>query len=379
MRVLHIGSGGNVTGDTVHQLSRNSPGGVLFPELESLHWDLREMYISPVCFRLFLSPHLKRVTFDIPPWSDVPRRESASLVRIVSLLPTSLQQLSFTYGQVEGPLADAISSLVCRSNSSLRSFGTYTRLSGAAVRHLTQLPNLHKWVTVQGPPQTIPQSIFPSLEELHLDEQAAIPWLHLLASHGKDTLRNSSAPTTPHANTRETLKLLKCRNSIVDSTLLSSIIKFQNLVTLIAYTNCLGVGSCAFRLTDGDMENIATTLPRLENLQFGRPCDSSSYKTTIASLLSISTHCPGLTFLEVHFNTLSIVDDVRHLLDRDAGRDKSKCKLRYLSVGDLPFEARGKDVEIVARWFRVVFPCLVYFLGYNVTVPWDMLRSKLGD
>ena len=375
MHRLHISPDGNVTSDTVHQLSRNSLGGVLFPKLESLYWGSFETDTSPTFFRLFLSPHLKHVTLRIPRSFRVPRSQSVPLIQIVSLLPTSLQHLSFMYCQVGGPLTDAMSSLVCRSDPSLRSFCSYTHLSETAVRHLTQLPNLHKWVTIQGPPQTVPLSIFPSLEELCLDEQAAIPWLHLLASsHGKDTLRNGTVPMTPPTNTREMLKILKCRDAPIDPTFLSSITKFPNLVTLIVYTNCPRAGSCAFCLTDDDMENITTTLPRLENLQLGRPCDSSSCNTTVASLLSVSTHCLGLTFLEVHFNTLTIVDDVQHLLDRDAGRDKSKCRLRHLRVGNLPFEVRGEDVKTVARWFRVVFPCLVDFIGYNVTVTWNKLK-----
>jgi hypothetical protein len=376
MRGLHLSPDGDITRNTLFRFSRNSPGGVSFPKLEWLRWDLDEMLNALTFFHLFLSPHLKRVTFHIYPGRPyIPWGQLAAIVRIISFLPTSLEHLSLMCGQgVEGPLEDVMSSLVLRCGPSLRSFGTCVPLSEAAIHHLMQLPNLRCWITVQGPPPTVPISIFPSLEELRLNEQAALPWLYLLASPEEGILRNGSVPT----NIRETLKSLHCtRSTIVDSTLLSSILKFRNLVELCVRTFCYNPNECTFRLTDDNVENLAATLPRLKTLYLGEPCRLNSCDVTVASLMSISIHCLDLTVLETHFNTLTIVDDMQRLLDGGSGRDKVKCKLRTLGVWDLPFEVRGEDIETVAMGFRVIFPCLTNFPGYGGR--WYKLKSKLGD
>ena len=76
----------------------------------------------------------------------------------------------------------------------------------------------------------------------------------------------------------------------------------------------------------------------LESLRLRVPCSLNSCNTAAASLLSISTHCPGLTALETHFNTITIVADMRHLLDRGSGLDGGKCKVENLMVARLSHE-----------------------------------------
>lgn len=124
------------------------------------------------------------------------------------------------------------------------------------------------------------------------------------------------------------------------------------------------------------MEVLAAALPRLETLRLGHPCGLNPCKATVTSLLSISIHCLDLTVLETHFNTLTIIGDMRRLLDGGAGRDEAKCELRSLSVGHLPLEMPGEDMEIVARGFKAIFPYLTNFAGYNEHC-WHKLMSKL--
>ena len=228
-------------------------------------------------------------------------------------------------------------------------------LSEAAVDHLMRLPNLYHWAIVQTPPPYAPTSIFPSLESVWLGERETLPWLDFLASHERGTPRNGSASATPHTGTREALKYLGSANTIIDSTLISSIMRFRNLVMLDTNANCSDTeGTCAFLLTDDDMENLTAALPRLNTLRFGGPCQSDSCTTTVASLMSASIHCLDLTHLEIHFNTRTSVSDMRRLLDGGAGREKAKCKLRGLVVGDLPLGVGGEDVEIVAVGLKVI-------------------------
>lgn len=365
MRVLDLESI-NMTTDVLHLLSCNSPNGLLCPMLEELSWDVDSASIALTFFRLFLSPHLKCVLFYTDSDSydtvlDISWRELATLIqKIISSLPTSLEELSIMCGsRKDGPLKDAISSFVCRCGSSLRSLESYVPLSEAAIRHLMQLPDLHTWYTVQKPPQTIPTSIFPSLRLLYLNDHAAAPWLHLLASCGKGILRNGSASATPHSNVRETLISLDCLwGTTVDSIFLSSVMEFGNLALLCIHTSCDDEDSCSFHVTDGDVNDLAAALPRLQTLDLGTPCHHNSCETTVASLLSISIRCLDLTDLCTHFNTLKIVEDIQRLLDGGSGCDRAKCKLKNLWVGSMPLEIPNEDVGTVAMGLKAIFPCL---------------------
>ena len=184
-------------------------------------------------------------------------------------------------------------------------------------------------------------------------------------------------PTTPRTNTRKTLKSLECLGATIDSTFLSSVVVFQNLVTLNVHTTCSNTEGRIFTLTDDDVENLASSLPRLEDLRLGQPCQSTPCNATVASLMSISVHCLDLTVLETHFNTRTIVSDIQRLIDGGAGRDKAKCKLRRLMVGRLSLEVGEEDIDTVAMGFNVIFPCLTNFESRESG--WRQLRSKLVD
>ena len=221
-----------------------------------------------------------------------------------------------------------------------------------------QLPNLRFWVTTHEPPRTLPPAAFLSLETLRL-ESVALPWLHFLTSHEEDIIRNGFTPATLCTNLRETLRFLECpRGTIIDSTLSSSAANFWNLVGLRVEEDCFGPEGCISRLTDNDVENLAVALPRLRNLRLVEPCRFNSCKTTVSSLLSLSTHCLGLDLLEIHFNTRTIVDDMQRLLDGRFGRDKAKCELRNLRAGRSPLEVCRGDIKNIAKGFKVIFPCL---------------------
>jgi len=181
---------------------------------------------------------------------------------------------------------------------------------------------------------------------------------------------------------KETLKLLHCpENTPVDPRLLSSILSFRNLVALyVGNDYCDTDDICTFDLTDNDVGNLAVTLPSLMSLRLGEVCALNSCRTTIASLLSISTHCLGLTLLEIHFNTQSIAGDMRRLLDEGSGRDKPRCELESLLVGCLPLRVGVGDVGIVAMGFADIFPCLKDFSSYDdYREDWKDVAFKLRD
>ena len=120
MRELHLNE--SHTGDTYSRLSSNSPGGLLFPRLESLEWDIHQTDAPLPFFRLFLSPRLHYVGLStyLP---KIPEDLLTPLVEMISLLPTSLEYLSLMCGEGEDELLnDAVSSFICRCGPSLRNF-----------------------------------------------------------------------------------------------------------------------------------------------------------------------------------------------------------------------------------------------------------------
>ena len=310
-------------------------------------------------FHICLSPHLRYVCLY---GSSVPEAQFADLFQLISSLPTSLENFTIVCGKGEEELLkDTVSAFVCRCGSSPRAFRFYIPLTEAAIQRIMQLPNLCTWDTAQAPPQTAPLSVFPSLKHIYLRRPATLPWIHLLASR---------------ANISETLQTLKCPSgTIVDPTFLSSILKFRNLVILHVDTRCQVGRDCTFRLADADMESLATTLPRLKELQLGPSRGCNFCNTTVASLMSISTHCLDLKGLETHFNTLTIVGDMERLLDGNSGRDSAKCQLQKLGVGYSSPGVDGEDVETVVKGFKAIFPCLMGFTDHSGR--WLELRSKL--
>jgi len=376
---------GGITNDALSRLSSNSSDGVLCPKLERLDWEVDVSCAPLPFFRLFLSLRLKRVNFHTRyPHFGVLWDQLPLVKEVISCLPASLEELSLACGPWNGePLRDAISSLVLRCGPPLRSFGSSTRLSKEAVCHLTRLPNLSSWVAVGEPPQAFSPTTFPPLEELRL-KWGAIPWLHLLAGNEEGKARNGLAPAaaTMNTNIKETLKLLHCpEDTPVGSALLSSISSFRNLVTLSVGSGCYEMEDfCAFGLVDDDVENLAVTLPSLVSLQLGKVCGLNSCRTTVSSLLSISTRCLGLTTLETHFNTRTIVGDIQRLLGEDSGRGKPRCELQSLWVGRLPLRVCEEDIGTVAMGFVDIFPCLGCVSSRGLRGRrWESVTSKLRD
>jgi len=384
MRELSFRWEDGITDDTLSRLSCHSPDGVLCPKLEQLDWEF-DLSRAPLSFfPLFFSSNLKRVTLRTrSPRFEVPPEALVSLAEVVSCLPSSLEHMSIMCGPAPRALEDTMSSFVCGCGSSLSSFGSSVPLSEAAFHHLMRLPNLRSWVAVHEPPRTLPPVAFPSLEELHLGG-AALPWIHLLAARGEGEFRNGLAPAPAaitDTNINGTLRVLHCpRNTPVDMMLLSSISSFRNLVVLYVANDCCNDrGSCGFRLTDGDVEDLAVALPSLAFLGLGGACSYNSCQTTVSSLLSISIHCLELRFLEIHFNTRTIVSDIQRLLDGGSGRGKLRCELRVLIVGRLPLGVRGdEDIEAIAMGFADIFPDLKVLPAHCLNFgSWDGVAYKL--
>jgi len=72
---------------------------------------------------------------------------------------------------------------------------------------------------------------------------------------------------------------------------MSPIMLFHGLVELTLESSCSGAGKCTFRLTDDDVAEIATALPKLVCATFRAVCFANSCQTTVSSLAFLSTRC----------------------------------------------------------------------------------------
>jgi len=292
---------------------------------------------------------LRHVTFYTGPGVD-----KAAFAQIISALPTSLESMDVgSHDDDAEPVKDALSSFFCRCGPSLRSLGTRSPLSDTATLHLMQLPNLSRWKTDQGPPQATSASIPQSLEHFEFDGGGALPWLRFLASGGEGI-----------GERLKSLDLPDC--TVIDLTFLSPAVSLRNLVNLRVFNySCKAMDSCLFRLTDGGMEDLAAALPRLKCLWLGNACRLDTCKTTVASLMSLSIHCPNLLLLGTHFNTRTIVEYMQGLLDGGVGHDRAKCQLRSIFVGDIPLRLDSADLQTVAMGFSLIFPHMTQLVGSN--------------
>ena len=108
MRKLCLDHNVKYATDTLLRLSSNSPGGLLFPKLESLAWNIYKVETPLLFSRLFLSPHLQSVTVTVHVYLTA-ENLVAGLTQMISLLPTSLGHLSVMCKRGNG-LHDAVSS-----------------------------------------------------------------------------------------------------------------------------------------------------------------------------------------------------------------------------------------------------------------------------
>jgi hypothetical protein len=137
-------------------------------------------------------------------------------------------------------------------------------------------------------------------------------------------------------------------------------------------TSATGWGTCGFRLTDDDMENLAMSLPFLVTLWLGacglNPCHT---RATVSSSLPLSTHCRGLTTLETRFNTETLPGDMERLLDGGVGNDEVRSKLQTLSVGSSQLLVGREDIRTIAKGFKYIFPRLEEVSSFCERPEWE--------
>ena len=392
MHHLRVAEWSGIGDDTIRSLRANRPAGGWFPALQGLYWCIASHNIPYT--DLFFSPHLKKISISVSwSWSGYrpPRGILPSIASAISMLPASALQILFVDGSHrEMPWAhfkDSFSSVALRCGPSLTEFTSPVSLSGAAINHLIQLPQLRVW-RIEGPPPSYSTSsltlLFPPLVEFTLGEGAAPEWLSLFKR--LEDRASSTQGMTPLFRMKGSLESLTVNNSpglTIDVSFASPIQIFRNLVDLNVLVRCHeehNEGQCSFKLNDNNVAELAIALPRLEVLLLGHPCRENTCATTVACLFLISVHCVELRKLEIHFNTADIIDDLKDLSEDPRFqelRSLPRCTLTWLNAYQTPLTLDEPGFETVANGMVSIFPCLGCCEG--VEEIWDEISEKIVE
>jgi hypothetical protein len=313
-------------------------------------------------------------------WDELPDEALPTIRSAIKMLPSSLQSLSIHLGnEPETRFTEEISAFILGCGESLQEFSTNLVLSIQAIAHLIKLPNLHAWVTEQGPPQVTdlirhgvpdgPTSLFPSLEMLDIRSEAALEWLSLFES--------AKNHTSPWIIAGGSLPALAYHHPTLpfDSPLVSRFLPFTDLVNLSLKTGmgCL-LRPCISQFTDQDVERLAIALPKLEVLILGWPCGEDTCPTTVRSLLFLSVHCTKLKHLNIHFHMMSLQADMVDTLGYAYSQglhSRPKCALESLVTGEMRLQSTDNTV-VLPIGLLMIFPSLTKLAARSST--WAQLE-----
>ncbi|KAF9780745.1 hypothetical protein BJ322DRAFT_279206 [Thelephora terrestris] len=386
MRRLVLDWDSGITEDVFDLVSLGLSGGILCPGLRELHWEA-DSYTLPF-YQLLLSPKLTTLSLIYSSFRGPPEEEFSKIQPVIMGLDTSsLKDLYLQWcipEEANRQMEPVASSVVLRCGPALEKLAIFSPLSDAAVLHIMQLPNLVTWFTMNGPPRTpdsSPSDIFPQLDHLSLAGEGSLEWLTLFARTARGIPSTHNSHSSPNRGPVQTLGGLATFPRVpVDAAFMSPIMLFRELIFLRLSSACSIMGGCTFRLTDDDVAEIAAALPRLGDALFGTVCSANSCRTTVASLVSLSTRCRDLERLEIHFSTKNL----RHNLESASTdpRLDSLTSLRmrdtfHLSISDAPYTISEDDVVPVLKGFRGVFPSLAQIDG-NSTY-WEGLSLRLRE
>lgn len=385
MRELHFYSGhwqdDTVPDEILDVISASLPSGFICPQLRIVSWSSST---HRVFNRIFVSSHLTKFKFSCRQSNIEVLVGLASVM--AELQAPFLQSLVIITPIPEDPiltnLKTALSSAILRCGPSLTNIIISVPLTGAAVRHAMQLPELTTWGTGGAPPDVLdlsPLDTSPKLECIHLHTVEALRWLPFFKENARrppsDRVTHSQRNRGPH----QTLTTIECQApSRVDAALMSSLMLFRGLRYLHLEPICSRAGGCGFDFTDDGVGEMVTALPNLYGLNLGDVCSADSCKTTVASLLITSACCKDLEYLRIHFRTRDLLHDLESMPNNPRLRNLlqlPRCRLGQLDVSKAPLEME-EGYERVAEVFLRIFPSIRGVSGKDPG--WDMISKVIS-
>jgi len=353
--------------------------------LDALNVSFLPKFLSPYLTTIIITTDARHMLVEaVEPWRRLPDEVMPVMRSAVKMFPPSPQIVCIKLGN--GPeirLTEEFSMFTLGCGEALREFATNVVLSTQAIVHLMKLPNLRAWTTEQEPLQVtdlihhgVPDgvvSLFPSLETLDLRGGAAFDWLSLF-----EATRNRSPPWILAGNSLPKVSYHHPTLPI-DSSLVSRFLPFTDLVELRISMECRFLGPCVSRFTDEDVERLTAALPKLEAVTLGEtPCHYATCPTTIRSLLSFSTHCANLRYLNMHFRTGNLRADMLDLLGYAYSQglhSRPKCILKALVTQGMPLNLSDYDPALISMGIQMIFPSLTRFV--SMSPEWARLEAPV--
>ena len=380
MRVLGPTDVISISNDVFRQLSSAISGGPVCPQLQHLTWSSAWGWES---MQQFLSPYLVSVVF----FGEYGMKFSdLGLIHTISTLQTTyLENLHLDIPPPSTPIHSVISGVIQRLNPCFKRLMTASLLSEAAWEHLASLPKLESFGVYGTPHTDISKSVhhgmaFPALQRLKIKaDDVHQRWsllfsllqsspLHKVAITISRRIQDADVPgqiiiAMLGAELQGSVDdLIFCGLDPDNLRFIRHLEPFSSLRTLKCNTRCRGSRQCVSPLTDPDIEQLASWFPQLVTLRLGHECKQSHHRTTIKSLISLSSHCPSLNTLHLPCNLTNISEDVK----MESGEPHpmlgvlSHCKLRFLDFQwvVMPRQSDTEGLSIQNSAFHHLFPLL---------------------
>jgi len=248
------------------------------------------------------------------------------------------------------------------------------------------LKNLRVWDYVHSlPPTTLPfPTTVPPLRSLTLIGKEMYGWIPWLTQERRGTFDIHGGPGG-YFELGVTLTNLTFEGSVpIDAMFISPFFLLPNLTLLRSVLNCRELVGCGSSLTNKDVLQLSAALPRLEVLSLGAPCFNNACPTTVSCFLALSVHCKGLRGLDVHFNTINLVNDIQTLSEDPDFRDlhslQTRCSLSHIYVGDLPIPegTSNEDITTIATGLVNIFPSLSCVFAFG-RLDWKPLNLRIRE
>ena len=353
-------------------LSSNNP----FQNLRELHGWMQPALL-PFLHR-FVSPHLTGFSLSVATDDSLGCSGYRSLTDAILAIPGPYLQ-RFSLGEYKWENSSCrfkqqVSATVLQCGPALKYLAAGVELSEAAVLHVIQLPHLLTLKLTHEPPPDITNIIslqdtivLPSLGSLTLASSTSYAWLpflnDLLWRHPAAIAVREPGQSQVQIGIHSALKELYCWCGEVPKwSIVRQALAFKNLTVLEVRRTCQ-IDGCSFDLTDDNVTAITKALPWIQRLCLGGPCHLNTCQTTFRALLALSANCVELEELDIHFNTINIIEDVRSLLETDdldiqRLRKGRRCRVTSIPVSRAPLTVDELATEVLAQGLLFVFPAL---------------------
>ncbi|KAJ7462473.1 hypothetical protein FB451DRAFT_1404271 [Mycena latifolia] len=349
------------------------PGGDLFPNLQSLHWDPTPLPLEFASIQVFLSRRLTDISFSC----DAPNNTNLSLLSTLATRCSRLTYVSinFTQNSEQGDTVTCLSICAMPALQSL-SMGCPNMTT---LQHLGQLPTLTS-LTLRALPSTLPavSPMFVHLHHLSLTADTITLATRFLRTCYSPSLLSFRVTFTGCASTAETkdfystveaccshssLTSLSLRNYAGDSVpdgvygLYITEDLLRTFTCLTKLTSLSVTSAVGFDLDDANIARLAPAWPHMQNLTLGtcspRARSSLTLQCLSGDIPPIQQH--SVTHLDVTRSVISTAAPIARFLSGVFPNLRTVITYREEDDNDDPdeLEDNGEEIAFHKLWKEV--------------------------